>query len=52
MVTNSLTSKTIDMEKAKEHNMPILTYGYLVNVFKVEMRKEKILKLKEKIENK
>jgi hypothetical protein len=52
MVTNSLTSKTIDMGMAKNSNMPIITYEQLINVFSAEIRKDKILRLKEKIENK
>lgn len=49
LITNDMSSKTLKMKAAKEEGIEIMTYGDLIEKYRIEMRKQKLLELKEKL---
>lgn len=49
LVTNSLESETLKMQRAKADHIPVVTYGQLIDKYRVEMRKRKIEEIKNKM---
>ena len=46
LITNDLKSVTNKMLRAKSEHIPILTYGQLIDKYRLEMRKRKIQEIK------
>lgn len=51
LVTNDLKSETLKMKKAKAEHIPVVTYGQLLDKYKMEMRKKKLEEIKLKMVN-
>ena len=51
LVTNDLKSETLKMKKAKSERIPVVTYGQLIEKYKMEMRKKKLEEIKLKMVN-
>ena len=51
LVTNDLKSVTLKMKKAKAERIPVVTYGQLLDKYKMEMRKKKLEEIKLKMVN-
>lgn len=49
LITNDLSSNTLKMKLATRMGVRIMTYGGLIEHFKKEMRRKKLLELKDKI---
>jgi hypothetical protein len=49
LITNDLSSNTLKMKLATQLGIKIMTYGGLIEHFKKEMRRKKLLELKDKI---
>ena len=52
LITNDLKSNTLKMKRAKSEGIEVLTYGGLINKYRLEMRKKKLEDIKLKIVNK
>jgi len=51
LITNDLKSETLKMKKAKSERIPIMTYGDMINKYKMELRKKKLEEIKLKMVN-
>jgi hypothetical protein len=51
LITNSLESETRKMARAKSEGIPVLTYGQLIDKYRVEMRKKKLEEIRIKMSN-
>ena len=52
LITNDLSSETNKMKRANQDGIRVLTYGQLIDKYRVEMRKRKIQEIQEKIKKK
>lgn len=51
LVTNDLKSETLKMKRAKSEGIKVVTYGELIEKYKMEMRKKKLEEIKLKMVN-